>query len=81
MHVMLYIITQLSVLMAEYVKRVHRRQPDQEEYYHWKTDCPDYPRRGKETLMIFKNEPLHIQPCPRCTQLDKDERSQRERAS
>jgi hypothetical protein len=56
--------------MAEYVKRLQRRQPDQEEYYHWKTDCPDYPRRGKEILMIFPDKPLHIPPCPRCTQLD-----------
>ena len=61
--------------MTEYVKRLHRRQPDQEEYYHWKTDCPDYPRRGKEIIMIFPDKPPHIPPCPKCTQLDRDEKN------
>lgn len=71
MHMILYVITLLSLLMAEYVKRVHSEQPDQEEYYHWHKECPDYPRRGKETVLIFKNKPSHIPPCPKCTQLDK----------
>ena len=61
--------------MTEYLKRLHRRQPDQEEYYHWKTDCPDFPRRGKKIIMIFQNKPLHFSPCLKCTQLDKDEKS------
>jgi len=68
---MLYVISQLSLLMVEYVKKVHSEQSEGEEYYHWHKDCPDYPLRGKETILIFKNKPSHIQPCPKCTQLDK----------
>jgi hypothetical protein len=58
--------------MAEYVKRVAytREQSDLEKYFHWQKECPDYPRRGKETILIFKNKPSHIPPCPKCAQLD-----------
>jgi len=81
MHIILYVITQLSVLMAEYVKRVHSEQPDQEEYYHWHKECPDYPRRGNETVLIFKNKPSHIPPCPKCAQIDKKGADSAARAS
>jgi len=37
--------------MAEYVKRLHSEQSDQDGYYHWHNECPDYPRRGKETIL------------------------------
>jgi len=69
MHI-IYVITKLSVLMAEYVKRVRSERSDKEEYYHWHKDCPDYPRRGRVTVLIFKNKPSHIPPCPKCAQLD-----------
>jgi len=68
----IYAIAQLSVLMAEYVKRAHSKQSAQVEYYHWHKECPDYPRRGKETVLIFKNKPSHIPPCPKCTQLNSE---------
>ena len=61
----------ITIIMAEYLKRLHRRQPDEEEYYHWQTICPDYPRKGKETIMVFKDKPSHFIHCPRCAQLDK----------
>ena len=57
--------------MVEYVKRVHSKKSDQREYYHWHEACPDYPRRGEETVLIFKDKPNHIKPCPKCVQLDK----------
>jgi hypothetical protein len=59
--------------MAEYVKRVAytREQSDLEKYFHWQKGCPDYPRMGKEAVLIFKNKPSHIPPCPKCAQLDK----------
>ena len=41
------------------------------EYYHWQEECPEYPLRRDETILIFKNKPSHIPPCPKCTQLDK----------
>jgi len=57
--------------MAEYLKRVQKRKPDEEEYYHWQNKCPDYPRRGKETIMVFKEKPSHIMSCPRCVHLER----------
>jgi len=59
--------------MAEYLKRIHGEQSDLDEYYHWNKECPDYPRRGKETILVFKNRPSHIPPCPKCTQLNSEE--------
>ncbi len=57
--------------MAEYLKRVQRRKPDEEEYYHWQNECPDYPERGTEPIMVFKERPSHIMSCPLCVQLDR----------
>jgi len=57
--------------MTEYLKRVHSERLDQGKYYHWNTDCPDYPQRGKETVLMFKKEPTHIPACPKCIELDK----------
>jgi hypothetical protein len=57
--------------MVEYVKRVRVKKPGQVEYYHWHIECPDYPKRGEETVLIFKKKPSHIKPCPKCVQLDK----------
>jgi hypothetical protein len=54
--------------MTEYVKRVQKRQSDQ-EFYHGHKECPDYPIRRKETILIFKNKPSHVPPCPKCTEL------------
>ena len=71
MHMILYVITKSSYLMVEYVKRVYSEQSDQEEYYHWHRECSDYPVRGKEAILVFKNKPSHLLPCPKCTQLDK----------
>jgi len=56
--------------MAEYVKRVRGEKKDQEEFYHWNKDCSKYPKRGRETVLIFKKRPSHIPPCPECTELD-----------
>jgi hypothetical protein len=58
--------------MVEYVVRVHVKQGNLEEYYHWRKECPDYPERGRETVLIFKKRPSHIQPCPKCSQLDEE---------
>jgi hypothetical protein len=49
--------------MAIFVKRAHSEKTDQEEYYHWHTDCPDYPRRRMETILIFKKK--RARPCVR----------------
>jgi hypothetical protein len=54
--------------MTEYVKRVKKEQADQ-QFYHWHEECPNYPIRGKETILIFKNKPQHVLPCPKCTEL------------
>jgi hypothetical protein len=67
-------ITRLSVLMAGYVKRVHSEKSVEGEYYHWHNECPDYPKRGKETILIFKKKPTHIPPCPKCAKLDSKEK-------
>jgi hypothetical protein len=60
--------------MVKYLKRLNRRETNEEEYYHWNEDCEDYPLRGKETIMVFPVKPSHIRTCSKCEQLDKSKR-------
>jgi len=60
---------------------VHNSQSTQEEFYHWNTECPDIPTRGKETMLIFHTKPLNYQPCQKCAQLDEKKKAQRVQAS
>jgi hypothetical protein len=57
--------------MTIYVKIANREGSDKGEYYHWRTDCSDYPQKGKATILTFQKKPTNITPCPKCTQLDK----------
>jgi hypothetical protein len=66
----IYSLEELSILMSLYVKRVQSEQADKGKYYHWHSKCPEYPQRGKETILIFKKRPTHLPPCPKCSQLD-----------
>jgi hypothetical protein len=52
------------------VKSVHSEESDKGEYYHWHNECPDYPQRGRVTILIFQKKPTHLQPCHKCAQLD-----------
>jgi len=66
--------------LTEYLKRVHKPQSKQEEYYHWNTECPDIPKRGKDTMLIFHEKPLNTLPCQKCTQIDMDKKAKRQKA-
>jgi len=50
--------------MVEYVKKVN------EEYFHWRKDCPDYPLKERDTILTYKKRPTHLQPCPKCQELE-----------
>jgi hypothetical protein len=50
--------------MIEYLKAVN------ENYYHWRADCPDYPMKERDTILTFKKKPSHLQPCPKCQKLE-----------
>ena len=63
-----------DVIMVEYVKTVNIKDEEQKEYYHWHTECPDFPLKERESVLIFKVEPLHLTPCPKCIELDKASR-------
>jgi len=43
--------------------------------------CPDVPKRGKETMLIFHTKPLNYGPCQKCAQLDEKKKAQRVQAS
>jgi hypothetical protein len=61
--------------MVEYLKSVKSKKEDQGDYYHWNTNCPDYPNKSNEAVLIFKTRPQHIIPCTKCNELDKKEKS------
>jgi hypothetical protein len=69
-HWVIYCVSQILNVMVEYLKIV------KEDYYHWRTDCPDYPMKGRNTMLIFKKKPTHVQPCPKCQKLEDDKGSE-----
>ena len=66
--------------MVEFIKKVDSAKVDQ-EYLHWNIDCPDYPQKGKDSVLIFKVRPAHVNLCPKCIELDKSKRNESSRPS
>jgi hypothetical protein len=57
--------------MTVYVKVAHSKGSDKGKHYHWRTDCPDYPKKEIDTILTYQKKPTNIQPCPKCTDLDR----------
>jgi hypothetical protein len=49
--------------MSEYLKRVHG-----DKKWHFNPECPDYPRRGEETVLILKTTPRGV-VCSKCSEI------------
>jgi len=53
--------------MPEYVKRVY----GEGKRWHWNPNCPDYPSRGEETVLILRNTPRSV-VCQKCSQVQRE---------
>jgi len=52
--------------MPEYLKRV----TGDDKRWHWNPNCPDYPKRGEETVLILMNTPRGI-VCQECSETER----------
>jgi hypothetical protein len=50
--------------MPEYVKRVY----GVDNIWHWNPNCPDYPHRGEETVLILNQTPRGA-ICSKCSEV------------
>ena len=66
----LYTAIHFLIGMVEYLKIVKG------DYFHWRTDCPNYPIKGIDTILTFKKRPSHLQPCPKCQKLEDEKGSE-----
>jgi len=57
----------IKIVMPEYVKRVY----GEDKRWHWNPDCPDYPIRGKETVLMLSNTPKGV-VCPKCLEVQRE---------
>jgi hypothetical protein len=63
---MLISIEWINSVMPEYVKRV----TGDDERWHWNQNCPEYPNRGKETVLILGTSPRGV-VCQICSEAER----------
>jgi len=67
-------------VLKEYIKRADNPKSSQKEVYHWNAECPDSPKRGTETVLIFHEKPINALPCQKCSRIDEEKKAKKAKA-